>query len=164
MFCDPPCMLRRIFGTFREDSRIIVSADPITSISHKEYTTDVPVQKVHIASENRIALSYDGIPIQDFRESYFSGYFTFSVDVTQLTNDEIKFLMEPLLYIETLGDGKNAGYGQVKLLDLDLQKVEFTKNIKKDNGSYKFVEEVETESIELDNIEGWRETIVTLNA
>jgi len=85
MFCDPPCMLRRIFGTFREDSRIIVSADPITSISHKEYTTDVPVQKVHIASENRIALSYDGIPIQDFRESYFSGYFTFSVDVTQLT-------------------------------------------------------------------------------
>jgi len=69
-----------------------------------------------------------------------------------------------LLYIETLGDGKNAGYGQVKLLDLDLQKVEFTKNIKKDNGSYKFVEEVETESIELDNIEGWRETIVTLNA
>lgn len=69
-----------------------------------------------------------------------------------------------MLYIETLGDGKNAGYGQVKLLDLDLQKVEFTKNIKKDNGSYKFVEEVETESIELDNIEGWRETIVTLNA
>lgn len=69
-----------------------------------------------------------------------------------------------MLYIETLGDGKNAGYGQVKLLDLDLQKVEFTKNIKKDNGSYKFVEEVETESIELDNIEGWRETIVTLDA
>jgi CRISPR/Cas system CSM-associated protein Csm3 (group 7 of RAMP superfamily) len=121
------------------------------------------VQKVHISSENRVALSFDGIPIQDFRESYFSGYFTFSVDVTQLTNGEIKFLMKSLLYIETLGGGKNAGYGQVKLLDFDLQKIETTKKVERDNGVYKFVEETEVESIELDNIEDWRETIVALN-
>ena len=161
--CDPPCILRNIFGSFREESRIAVSANPITSITHKEYTTEVAVQKVHISSENRIALSFDGIPIQDFRESYFSGYFTFSVDVTQLTNEEIKFLMESLLYIETLGGGKNAGYGQIKLLDFDLQQIEFTKNIKKDNGIYKFVEEMEAESLEIDNIEDWRETIVSLS-
>ena len=159
MFCDPPCMLRRIFGTFREDSRIIVSADPITSISHKEYTTDVPVQKVHIASENRIALSYDGIPIQDFRESYFSGYFMFSIDVIQLTNNEIKFLIESLLYIETLGGGKNAGYGHVKLLDFDLQKIESMKTVERENDVYKVTEEIKAESIELDNIESWRATL-----
>ncbi|MHA2061086.1 MAG: hypothetical protein ACW963_02195, partial [Candidatus Sifarchaeia archaeon] len=85
--CDPPCILRRIFGTFRENSRVSVFADPITSISHKDYTVEIPVQKVHIASENRIALSHDRIPIQDFRESYFSGYFMFTIDVTQLTED-----------------------------------------------------------------------------
>ncbi len=160
--CDPPCILQHIFGSFRNESRISVLADPITSISHKDYTINVAVQKVHIASENRIAMSFDGIPIQDFRESYFSGYFTFSIDVTQLTDEEIKFLLESLLYIETLGGGKNAGYGQVKLLDFDLLQVELNKTIKKDNESYKFVEEVEAESIALDNIEDWRETIISL--
>jgi CRISPR/Cas system CSM-associated protein Csm3 (group 7 of RAMP superfamily) len=160
--CDPPCILQRIFGSFRKESRISVLADPITSISQKDYTTNVAVQKVHIASEIRIAMSFDGIPIQDFRESYFSGYFTFSIDVTQLTDVEIKFLLESLLYIETLGGGKNAGYGQVKLLDFDLLQVELDKTIKKDNESYKFVEEVKAESIVLDNIENWRETIVSL--
>ena len=159
--CDPPCILRNIFGSFREESRISVSADPITSISHKDYITNVAVQKVHISSENRIVMSFDGIAIQDFRESYFSGYFTFSIDVTKLNDAEIKFLLESLLYIATLGGGKNAGYGQVKLLDFDLLKVEFTKTIKKDNESYKFVEEAE--AIALDNIEDWRETIVSLH-
>ena len=161
--CDPPCMLQRIFGSFREESRISVSADPITSISHKDYTTDVAVQKVHISSENRIALSFDGIPIQDFRESYFSGYFTFSIDVTKLTNEEIKFLMESLLYIETIGACKNAGYGHVKLLDFDLQKIETLKTVERDDGVYKVTEETEVESIELDNIGDWRETIVALS-
>ena len=154
--CDPPCILRKIFGTFREESSIAVSADPITSIKHKEYTTDVSVQKVHIASENRIALAYDGIPIQDFRQSYFSGYFAFSIDVTKLTDEEIKFLMEALLYIETLGGGKNAGYGRVKVLDFELQKVEIERKTVRDNGTYKVIEEMEAEPIELGNIEDWR--------
>ena len=162
--CDPPCILRNIFGSFREESRISVTADPITSISHKEYNTDVAVQRVHISSETRIALSYDGIPIQDFRQSYFSGYFTFYIDVTQLSHDEIKFLMESLLYIETLGGGKNAGYGQVKLLDFDLQKIEVMKTVKRDDGIYKVTEEIEAESIEFDDIEDWREILDALDA
>ncbi len=162
--CDTPCILRRIFGSFREESRISVYADPITSISHKEYNTDVAVQRVHILSENRIALSYEGIPIQDFRESYFSGYFTFSIDVTLLTKEEIKFLMESLLYIETLGGGKNAGYGQVKLLDFDLLKIEVIKTVKRNNGIYKVNEEIEAESIEFDEIEDWRTILDALDA
>ena len=157
--CDPPCILRNIFGTFREDSRIIVSADPIARINHQEYETEVPVQKVHIASENRIALSYDRIPIQDFRESYFSGYFTFSIDVTQLNDDEIKFLMESLLYIETLGSGKNAGYGQVKILDFEFRKVNILRQVESDNGVYKLIEKTDIKPIELENIEGWRSSV-----
>lgn len=154
--CDTPCMLRRIFGSFREESRISVYADPITSISHKEYNTDVAVQRVHISSENRIALSYEGIPIQDFRESYFSGYFSFFIDVTNLTDDEIKFLMESLLYIETLGGSKNAGYGRVKIFDFEVQKIEVKRKIKRENEAYKVVEETELQPILLDNIEEWR--------
>ncbi len=161
--CDPPCMLQRIFGSFHKESRISVSADPITSISHKDYETNVAVQKVHIASETRIALSFDGVPIQDFRQSYFSGYFTFSIDVTQLTDEEIKFLIESLLYIETLGGGKNAGYGQVKLLDFDLQNVDIEKKLERNDGIYKFSEKTKAESIALDNIEDWRETVVSLH-
>ncbi len=161
--CDPPCILQRIFGSFRKESRISVSADPITSISHKDYTTDVAVQKVHIASENRIAMSFERIPIQDFRESYFSGYFTFSIDVTQLTKEEIKFLIESLLYIETLGGGKNAGYGQVKLLDFDLQNIEVEKKIEREDGVYKFSEDIKAEPVVLDGIEDWRETIVSVD-
>lgn len=157
--CDPPCILRRIFGTFREESRINVSADPITSINHKDYTTEVPVQKVHIASENRIALSYERIPIQDFREYYFSGYFTFTIDVTQLTNDEIKFLLESLLYIEYYGGGRSAGYGHVKILDVEPQHITIERKFDSENGTLKVIEDTKITSLELDNLNGWKESI-----
>ncbi len=159
--CGPPCVLRRIFGTFREESRIIVSADPITSISHKEHITEVSVQKVHIASENRIALSYDRIPIQDFRESYFSGYFTFSIDVTKLTDDEIKFLLESLLYIEYYGGGRTAGYGQVKILGVEPQQIVIERKFKSENETLKVLEEETVTPLELDDIDGWTESIST---
>jgi hypothetical protein len=154
--CNPPCILRRIFGTFREESSVSVLVDPIASIKHKEYTTNVPVQKVHISSENRIALAYDRMPIQDFRESYFSGYFSFCIDVSILTDDEIKFLMESLLYIETLGGGKNAGYGRVKILSFEVQKIGIVRNIERVNGGYKIIEKTKVQPILLENIEEWR--------
>jgi len=160
--CDPPCILRRIFGTFREDSRVSVSADPITSISHKDYTVEIPIQKVHIASENRIALSYDRIPIQDFRESYFSGYFTFTIDVTQLTEDETKFLLESLLYIEYYGGGRSAGYGHVKILDVEPQHIAIERKFDTENGTLKVIEQETATPLKLDNINCLMENISTL--
>ena len=157
--CDPPCILRRIFGTFREESRVSVSADPIISISHKDYTTEVPVQKVHIASENRIVLSYDRIPIQDFRESYFSGYFTFNIDVTQLTEDEIKFLLESLLYVEYYGAGRHAGYGHIKILDVEPRQITIERKFDAENGTLKVVEQETVTPLKLDNINGWMENL-----
>ncbi|WP_287586422.1 RAMP superfamily CRISPR-associated protein [Candidatus Borrarchaeum sp.] len=157
--CEPPCILKRIFGTFREESSISVLSDPIASIKHKEFTTEVPVQKVHIASEYRIAKSFTGIPIQDFKESYFSGYFSFCIDVTELTDYEIKFLMESLLYIETLGAGKRSGYGRIKIISFEFQKVEITRKIDRENGSYKVVENESITPLELDDIESWRDSI-----
>jgi len=161
--CEPPCILKRIFGTFREESSISVLADPITSIKHKEFTTEIPVQRVHISSEHRIAKSFTGIPIQDFKESYFSGYFSFQIDVTELTDDEIKFLMESLLYIETLGAGKRSGYGRVKILGFEFQKVETTREIVRVNGIYKVVENDSITPIELDDIESWKNSLPTLS-
>ncbi len=159
--CDPPCILRCIFGTFREKSSVSVFADPITSISHKEYTAEVPVQKVHIASENRIALSYDRIPIQDFRQSYFSGYFTFTIDVTQLTEGEIKFVLESLLYIEYYGGGRSAGYGHVKILDVEPQQLVIEKMFDAENGTLKVVEQKTATPLKLDNINSWIENLST---
>jgi hypothetical protein len=153
--CDPPCILRRVFGTFREESRVSVSANPITSISHQDYTVEIPIQKVHIASENRIALSYDRIPIQDFRESYFSGYFTFIIDVTQLTDNEIKFLLDSLLYIEYYGGGRNAGYGHVKILDVETQQITIERKFVSEDKVLKVIEEETVTLLELDNIDGW---------
>lgn len=159
--CDPPCVMRRIFGTFREESRIIVSADPITSINHKEYNTDVNCQKVHIASENRIALSYHRIPIQDFRASYFSGDFVFFIDITQLTDFEIKFLLESLLYIEYYGGGRTAGYGHIKILSVEPQQIVIERKFKSESGTLKILEEETVKPLELDNIDGWIESMST---
>lgn len=158
--CDPPCILRTIFGTFREKSSIVVAADPIASIKHKDYTTIVPVQNVHIASENRIALAYDGIPIQDFRESYFSGFFSFHIDVTNLTDGEIKFLIEAMLYVEILGAGRSSGYGCVKILNIALHKVETIRKVEEDKeGNYKIIEETTETPLSLSKIEDWRTSL-----
>lgn len=159
--CDPPCILRRIFGTFREKSRVSVSAEPITSINHQEYTVEIPVQKVHIASENRIALSYDRMPIQDFRESYFSGYFAFTIDVTQLAEDEIKFLLESLLYVEYYGGGRHAGYGHVKILEIEPQQIAIERKFDVKNGILKVVEQEIATPLKFDNIDDWMDSLST---
>jgi CRISPR/Cas system CSM-associated protein Csm3 (group 7 of RAMP superfamily) len=157
-----PCILRSIFGTFREESRIKVTADPLARIKHKEYTPEIPVQNVHIATENRIALSYDGIPIQDFRQSYFSGTFTFEIDVTKLSVDEVKFLMESLLYIEYLGGGKNSGYGKVTIVDFEYQELAIERTaIKNGDGTFQITEETTTQQMNIDNIEDWRQNYLS---
>jgi len=154
--CETPCIIRRIFGTFREESRIIVKSDPIVSIKHNSFEVGVPVQNVHISSEYRIAKAFDGTPIQDFRQAYFAGYFNFQIDVTQLDDDEIKFLLETLLYIETLGSGKNSGYGHIKVLDVELQEVTIRKKLVANGEKYEVQDEEDVTPIILNNIEDWR--------
>ena len=67
------CILHQIFGSKGNEGIISVFADPIGKIDHKTAKIPERVQKVHIASENRINLSYTGKSIQDFNERYFSG-------------------------------------------------------------------------------------------
>jgi hypothetical protein len=108
------CLVHQIFGSKGIKSLISVSADPITSISQKSAVTEEPVQNVHIATEKRICLSFDDKSIQDFGERYFSGYFTFEIDVTRCNDIQLGLLIDAIVNLEKLGRGFNTGYGRLK--------------------------------------------------
>ena len=114
------CILHQIFGSKGNEGIISVYADPICSITHK--TAEVPegVQKVHIASENRINLSYTGESLQDFNERYFSGYFTFEVDLTKCSPEQIGAIIEGAMNFDRLGRGYNSGSGHITVKKLQL--------------------------------------------
>ncbi|MFX0172889.1 MAG: RAMP superfamily CRISPR-associated protein [Candidatus Hodarchaeota archaeon] len=114
------CVVHQIFGSKGVKSLIAVSADPITSISQKSATTEEPVQNVHIATEKRICLSFDDKSIQDFGERYFSGYFTFEIDVTKCNSIRLGLLIEAIVNLEKLGRGFNTGYGRLKIKQFQL--------------------------------------------
>jgi len=117
------CILHRIFGSMHAQSKIRVWAYPVANIKHEQYEVDNPVNRMHVATENRIALSYGGIPIQDFREVYISGDFTFFIDITKLCEEEVQFLLESLLYVESMGGGVNSGYGRIILRKIAVEEV-----------------------------------------
>ncbi len=131
------CIIHKIFGSMHVPSKIRVWSPPIANIKHAEYRSDIPIVKMHIATENRIALSYDKKPIQDFKEGYISGDFTFFIDVTKLNDEELNFILESLLYIEELGGGVNAGYGKVMLRKIVLEEVEEIRKLVKTIDGYK---------------------------
>jgi len=114
------CLVHQIFGSKGIKSLISVYADPITSISQKSAVTEEPVQNVHIATEKRICLSFDDKSIQDFGERYFSGYFTFEIDVTRCNNIQLGLLIDAIVNLEKLGQGFNTGYGRVKIKQFQL--------------------------------------------
>jgi CRISPR/Cas system CSM-associated protein Csm3 (group 7 of RAMP superfamily) len=109
------CIVHQVFGSMGNEGLISVYAEPITSISHKSAKTEVNVQRVHIATENRVCMSFDSKPIQDFGERYFSGEFTFEIDVTRCTSEQIGLLIESVINLQKLGRGYNAGYGRVQI-------------------------------------------------
>jgi len=117
------CILHRIFGSMHVPSKIRVWANPVANIKHEEYEVSSPVNKMQVATENRIALSYGGTAIQDFRESYISGDFTFFIDITKLGEEEVQFLLESLLYVEGMGGGVNSGYGRIILRKIAVEEV-----------------------------------------
>ncbi len=138
---DNECIIHRIFGSIHVPSKIKVWSLPVANIKHAEFESEHPLNNMHVATENRIALSYDGRAIQDFREGYLSGEFTFFVDVTKLDEEEIRFILESLLYIDTLGGGVSAGYGVVRLKEIVVEDVEDIRKLVKTEDGYKVVYE-----------------------
>ncbi|MFX1250171.1 MAG: RAMP superfamily CRISPR-associated protein [Promethearchaeota archaeon] len=114
------CIVHQVFGSMRQESVIRVSTAPITSISEKTAVLPGDVQRVHIATEHRHAAAFDGTPMQDFTERYFSGDFAFEIDVTLCSPEQLGLLIKAAYKINRLGRGYNAGYAQVKVHRLQL--------------------------------------------
>ena len=114
------CIVHQVFGSMGTEGLISVYAEPITSISHKSAKTEVKVQKVHIATENRVCMTFDNKSVQNFGERYFSGEFTFEIDVTCCTSEQIGLLIESVINMQRLGRGYTAGYGKIHIKQIQL--------------------------------------------
>jgi hypothetical protein len=106
------CVVHELFGSMNHESRIMVYSDPIGSIPHKTSVTN-GIQNVHIATENRICKTFDGKVAQDFGERYFSGSFTFEIDLTHCTPLQQGLIIQATMALKRLGGGYNAGYGHL---------------------------------------------------
>ena len=134
------CIVYQIFGSKGKAGLISVYADPIGSIEHKSAELAISVQDVHIATENRHCATFDGKIAQDFGERYFSGYFSFEIDVTNCLSKHIGLLIESIINIDKLGRGYNAGYGHVKVLSLQFIKRVITKSLVWQNNNFEIQE------------------------
>ena len=116
------CIIYQMFGSKGKPGLISVYADQIGSIEQKTAELTISVQDVHIATENRHCATFDGKIAQDFGERYFSGYFSFEIDVTNCELQHIGLLIESIINLDKLGRGYNAGYGHVKVMSLQFIK------------------------------------------
>ncbi|MHA2244423.1 MAG: hypothetical protein ACXADY_05600 [Candidatus Hodarchaeales archaeon] len=154
------CILHQIFGSKGNKGIISVSADPICSISHK--TAEIPesVQKVHIASDNRINLTYNGKSIQNFNERYFSGYFTFEADLSQCSPEQMGLIIESAMNFDRLGRGYNSGYGHIEVKKLLLLRRTISMNpLLAGDGSFIIQKEIDEKPLEKlfqQSLEAWR--------
>ena len=114
------CIVHQVFGSKGNEGRISVCADPITSVSQTTAKTPDKLQNVHIATENRNVKSFNGKSIQDFGERYFSGEFTFEIDVTECTRTQLGLLIESVMNMRKLGRGFNSGYGHIQVKQFQL--------------------------------------------
>ncbi|PWI48455.1 hypothetical protein CEE45_06900 [Candidatus Heimdallarchaeota archaeon B3_Heim] len=137
------CIVHAVFGSKRHTSKIRVSANPIANISQKTFQSKYKLQNVHIATEKRVALSYDGGAIQDFGERYFAGEFEFEIDVSKCSLAELGLLIESAMYMQKLGRGYNAGYAQLEVQSLTLvDRIMTRKPILGDNQEFKIEEQI----------------------
>lgn len=109
------CIVHQVFGSKGNEGLISVYADPITSLSHQTADPVEKVQNVHIATENRTARAFDGKSIQDFGERYFSGNFTFEIDVSKCNKAQLGMIIDAVMNLHKLGRGFNSGYGRIHI-------------------------------------------------
>ncbi|MFQ5980934.1 MAG: RAMP superfamily CRISPR-associated protein [Candidatus Heimdallarchaeota archaeon] len=141
------CLIHQIFGSKGHKSLISVYADPIGAIKHKTAQLDQTVQKVHMTTENRVNISFEGKSIQNFGEQSFSGYFSFEIDVTELNSLQLGFILQCILGIEKLGRGFNAGYGHVEVKEFQLLNRITEKRPKWQENKFKILKEIQEESL-----------------
>lgn len=153
------CILHQIFGSKGHEGIISVYADPIASIPHKTAVLPEPIQHVHIGSENRVNLTYEGKSVQDFSERYFSGTFSFEINVTSCSPEQIGLILEGAMLFDRLGRGYNSGYGHVEVKKLSLVKRSVIKTpMLVEDGSFtiqKHLTETPLEDLFQQSLEAW---------
>ncbi len=142
------CIVHAVFGSKGNSSKIRVSAKPIANISHKTFQAPVSIQNVQIATEKRVALTFEGKAIQDFGERYLAGEFEFEIDITKCTPEEMGMIIEATMYMHKLGGGYNAGYAELQIKGLDLVKSTTNRQPKiTDQNSFTIEEEIDEEKL-----------------
>ncbi|MFQ5978003.1 MAG: RAMP superfamily CRISPR-associated protein [Candidatus Heimdallarchaeota archaeon] len=136
------CLIHQIFGSKGHEGLISVYADPIGSVSQKSAKFDTTIQPIHLAFENRVNISFEGKSIQDFKERYFSGYFSFEIDVSRCDQLQLGFLVQCILELEKLGRGYNTGYGRLEVREFELLKQEVHKKAKWNDNRFKVIQDI----------------------
>jgi hypothetical protein len=140
------CIIHQIFGSKGNPSKISVYADPIASISHTSARIPIQLQNVQIATENRTVQAFNGKSIQDFGERYFSGEFTFEIDITECEKKELGLLLEAIMNLQKLGGGYNFGYGRLQIKRFQLLKRSINRLPEWKDGSFIVKEEIDETS------------------
>ncbi|MHA2273442.1 MAG: hypothetical protein ACXACI_16425 [Candidatus Hodarchaeales archaeon] len=142
------CIIHQIFGRMGNEGLVSVHADPITLLPHKTAKLNVRVQRIQTAFENRNAMSFDGKPIQDFKERYLSGYLTCEVIVTKCQPYQLGFVIQCALGLERLGRGYNAGYSRVEVQDFQLVDRTISRLPKWNKDRFEVTEEIKDVSLQ----------------
>ena len=153
------CIVHQLFGSKTNEGIIRFRADPIANIPEKSAILPEKVQRVHIATENRINLAYDKKSIQDFKERYFSGYFEFEIDVTKCTFPQIGLLIEAIMNLEQYGRGFNSGYGEIQIKKFQLLERHVNRSPLWNAKSFEIQEEIHVTSLKqevLDGLDAWK--------
>ena len=157
---DGECIVHQIFGSKGNPSKISVYADPITSINHASAKTPIQLQKVQIATENRMVQAFNGKTIQNFGERYFSGNFTFEVDVTECEERELGLLIEAIMNLQKLGGGFNSGYGRLQIKQFQLLKRSINRTPEWKNESFivkENIDEISEKKPVIEALKSWKE-------
>lgn len=132
-FPENECIRHKLMGSIKKQSAL--RFEPVIIVYEKTKEKVVVAQKMHIATENRVALVEGSKKsIQDFGERYVSGKFTLKIEIlTKLTTEELGFLLQSILFMSELGLGAavNNGAGKIELLEVALQEVIRTRKIVK---------------------------------
>ncbi|MFW9905739.1 MAG: hypothetical protein ACFFFH_15505 [Candidatus Thorarchaeota archaeon] len=118
------CIVHSIYGSRGREGKIDYIYDRVVCIDKKnDLTFDDQVQIVHISTENRVCMTYDRKPAQDFSERYLSGVYRFGIDLTLLNPIERGLMIEACMDLERFGRGYRSGYGKIQTKELKFEKV-----------------------------------------
>ncbi|MHA1125524.1 MAG: RAMP superfamily CRISPR-associated protein [Candidatus Heimdallarchaeota archaeon] len=140
-----PCPIKQLFGTWNKESSIRVWSDVIVE-------SETPIEKIrrkkgiafgYSSMEERHAARRDRKTLQNFLEQYISSEFQFYIEYDkELPNWLIGLLLEGILSVSNLGNGRSAGYGRVEIKEIAFEKITFERKLGKEtNGRIAIIED-----------------------